>query len=433
MQRLRNREPCWNSGERMSKQNENRQGYEDSRTKELGGWQVKKLSSLLLEKPDYGANSSSIEFDDKTTYRYIRITDINDQGDLIEDNKVGIPIEIGKDYLLQDGDVVIARTGASVGKSYIYHSSDGNCAFAGYLIRLRVDQKKILSQFLFQFLHSPQFWKWVRGTVKIGAQPNISAEEYSSLKIIFPIVIDKQDKIVTVLSSWDKSIKRIAALTESKTKLKKALMQQLLTGKLRFKEFSKIKFHRIVLGEFLIPTSRPVPRPNSSYTALGIRSHGKGTFLKTIENPETVMMDTLYKVRENDLIVNITFAWEGAIAIVKKSDEGVLVSHRFPTYVFNRVKVIPEYFNHVIQTKRFVHELGLVSPGGAGRNRVMSKTDFHNIFVSIPSIAEQKKIAVVLNGIDKEIELLGKKLEYLKTQKKGLMQKLLTGKIRVKV
>jgi len=63
----------------------------------------------------------------------------------------------------------------------------------------------------------------------------------------------------------------------------------------------------------------------------------------------------------------------------------------------------------------------------------MSKTDFLNIVVSIPSVDEQKKIAVVLNGIDKEIELLGKKLEYLKTQKKGLMQKLLTGKIRVKV
>lgn len=395
-------------------------------------WQIKKLLDLLLKKPDYGANNSSVGFDDRTTYRYIRITDIDDCGGLIEENKVGIPFEAGQGHLLRDGDIVIARTGASVGKSYLYNHSDGKCAFAGYLIRLRANHEKLLSQFLFQYLHSPQFWKWVIGTMKTGAQPNISAEEYSALRIPIPTV-NEQKQIAIILTSWDKIIKRVLDLIKSKTKLKKALMQKLLTGKLRFKEFVKIKFHRTELVEFLIPTPRPVSRPKSSYTALGIRSHCKGTFLKTIENPDTVMMDTLYEVKENDLIVNITFAWEGAIAIVKKADEGALVSHRFPIYTFNRKIAVPEYFRHVIQTRRFVHELGLVSPGGAGRNRVMSKTDFLNIVVSIPSVDEQKKIAVVLNGIDKEIELLGKKLEYLKTQKKGLMQKLLTGKIRVKV
>ena len=262
--------------------------------------------------------------------------------------------------------------------------------------------------------------------------PGLNRQHVLSLLIEVP-PLPEQEKIAEILFNWDKTIEKTVRLIESKTKIKKTLMQQLLTGTLRFKEFVKIKFHKIELGEFLIPTPRPVPRPNSAYTALGIRSHGKGTFLKAVENPEAVMMDTLYEVKEDDLIVNITFAWEGAIAIVKKSDEGALVSHRFPTYTFNREIAIPEYFRHVIQTKRFVHELGLVSPGGAGRNRVMSKTDFLNIVVSIPSVDEQKKIAVVLNGIDKEIELLGKKLEYLKTQKKGLMQKLLTGKIRVKV
>lgn len=243
----------------------------------------------------------------------------------------------------------------------------------------------------------------------------------------------EQEEIVTLFSAWDKAIEKTIGLIQAKTEFKQALMQKLLTGNLRFKEFLKKPFHKTELGEFLIPTPRPVSRPNSSYTALGIRSHGKGTFLKTIENPETVMMDTLYEVKENDLIVNITFAWEGAIAIVKKSDEGALVSHRFPTYTFNQEVVIPEYFRHIILTKRFVHELGLVSPGGAGRNRVMSKTDLLNIVVSVPSVDEQRRIAAVLNGIDKEIELLEKTLECLKNQKKDLMQKLLTGKIRVKV
>lgn len=283
-------------------------------------------------------------------------------------------------------------------------------------------------KFIYYLLQSFSFEKYNSGT----SVPTLNRNDLHPVKVSIP-PIPEQRKIAQVISVWDRAIENNEILIDSKVKLKQALMQQLLTGNLRFKEFVKIKFHKIELGEFLIPTPRPVPRPNSAYTALGIRSHGKGTFLKAVENPEVVMMDTLYEVKEDDLIVNITFAWEGAIAIVKKSDEGALVSHRFPTSTFNREIAIPEYFRHVIQTKRFVHELGLVSPGGAGRNRVMSKTDFLNIFVSIPSIAEQQKIAAVLNGIDKEIELLKKQLECLKTQKKGLMQKLLTGKIRVKV
>ena len=90
--------------------------------------------------------------------------------------------------------------------------------------------------------------------------------------------------------------------------------------------------------DFLISASRPVNKPGSNYLALGIRSHGKGTFLKPDSDPEKNAMETLYEVKENDLIVNITFAWEGAIAVAKKEDDGALVSHRFPMYEFNKDK-----------------------------------------------------------------------------------------------
>lgn len=338
-------------------------------------------------------------------------------------------------FTLQTGDVIITKdseTPNDIGVPAVVVENLYNVLCGYHLAILRAKDNTVVSIYMAKAISHAyvrrQFARLANGITRFG----LTKTAIENIRILLP-PYNEQKGIGKILVLWDKAIEKTATLIDSKAKLKKALMQQLLTGKLRFKEFSKIKFHRTEVGEFLIPTSRPVPRPNNSYTALGIRSHGKGTFLKTIDNPETVMMDTLYDVKENDLILNITFAWEGAIAIVKKSDEGALVSHRFPTYTFNRKIAIHEYFRHAIQTKRFVHELGLVSPGGAGRNRVMSKTDFLNIVVSIPSIDEQKKIAVVLNGIDKEIELLGKKLEYLKTQKKGLMQKLLTGKIRVKV
>lgn len=179
--------------------------------------------------------------------------------------------------------------------------------------------------------------------------------------------------------------------------------------------------------------SRVRTKPDKPFLAMGLRSHGKGTFQKPDFEPDKIAMTELYEVKENDLIVNITFAWEGAIAIVKKKDEGALVSHRFPTYEFKTEKVIPEFFKYLIIQKRFVYDLTVISPGGAGRNRVMRKDDFGEIYRSITSIKEQKKIAEVLNTADKEIELLDKQIKALKKQKRGLMQKLLTGKVRVKV
>jgi type I restriction enzyme S subunit len=95
--------------------------------------------------------------------------------------------------------------------------------------------------------------------------------------------------------------------------------------------------------------------------------------------------------------------------------------------------MLPEYFKHLMVTDRFFYELDLISPGGAGRNRVMNKGDFLKITVTIPGVEEQKKIAGVLGGMDEQIALLKKYLEKLKEQKKGLMQKLLTGEIRVKM
>ena len=143
-------------------------------------------------------------------------------------------------------------------------------------------------------------------------------------------------------------------------------------------------------------------------------------------------MDKLYVVKENDLVINITFAWEQAVAIASKKDEGGLVSHRFPTYTFNNKNATFLYFKFFILGTKFKSMLDLISPGGAGRNRVMSKKDFLKLEIKIPEIEEQTAIANVLQCADTEIQLLKTKLTQLKEQKKGLMQVLLTGKQRLK-
>lgn len=177
-----------------------------------------------------------------------------------------------------------------------------------------------------------------------------------------------------------------------------------------------------VLSDVLYNEQRVVPKPQKSYWRIGIRSHAKGTFHERVGNPETIDMDKLYVVKENDLILNITFAWEHAVALADKNDDGLLVSHRFPTYVF-REEQNPIFYKNVVAQERFKEMLVLISPGGAGRNRVMSKKDFLRLPCNIPSYEEQQKIAEILMQCDKVIELKKKRIEEEKKLKKWLLRR----------
>lgn len=260
----------------------------------------------------------------------------------------------------------------------------------------------------------------------------VSKTDFDNYHISVP-PLPEQIRIAEVLSAWDKAISNMQATIEQVELRNKWLMQELLSGKRRLKGFEKTIWENKKLSNFLNYIAREVPKPSSSFFALGIRCHAKGIFHKNDFEPEDLAMDVLYEVKENDLIVNITFAWEHAIAIAGKQDDGGLVSHRFPTYTFKTKNAIPEFFRYFILQKKFKYQLDLISPGGAGRNRVMSKKDFPKIEVTIPSVEEQKAIANILDNAFNELSLLRYKRDMLKEQKKGLMQVLLTGKKRLKI
>ena len=204
-------------------------------------------------------------------------------------------------------------------------------------------------------------------------------------------------------------------------------MQQIFSQELRFKKADGTDYEdweNYQLIDLLVPDFRPVDKPSEPYLAIGIRSHCKGTFQKPNFDPKKIAMETLYKVKEGDLIVNITFAWEGAIAMVKREDNGGLVSHRFPTYTFNNKKLIGNFFQYVFFQKRFRYILDVISPGGAGRNRVLSKKNFLKIKWLTPSIKEQQKIANFLTAIDEKIHLNQQQLDKMQTYKRGLLQQM---------
>lgn len=178
-----------------------------------------------------------------------------------------------------------------------------------------------------------------------------------------------------------------------------------------------------IMSDVVTPIRRTVPKPDKPYWRLGIKSWAKGTFRAYVDQPEAVDMDELYEVHENDLVVNITFAWEHAIAVAAKDDQGLLVSHRFPTYEFKDNQV-PNFYKSVISQKFFRDMLEHISPGGAGRNRVLNQKDFLNLPCYIPSLSEQEKISEILDHYDKLIKLCEAKLDEYKSLKKTCLSKM---------
>ena len=288
---------------------------------------------------------------------------------------------------------------------------------------------KVVKEYLYQLLlNCEDKWKKIEQGSTFTA---VSSDDVRRFKLLVTKNQEEQKAIAQVLSTADAAIHNTEKLIAQKELRKKWLMQNLLMGKMRLKGFENTKWKIQPLENFIKPIVREVPKPDVPYLGIGLRSHGKGTFLKHDEQPEKNSMDKFYVVRPNDLIVNITFAWEQAIAIVRPEDNGALASHRFPTYTFIEEKGHPDFFRFYILQPRMKFMLEMISPGGAGRNRVMSKSDFIKLEFLLPDYKEQTAIAQVLQAADKEISLLKAKAEKLREKKKGLMQQLLTGKIRI--
>ncbi len=178
------------------------------------GWPMKPLGSLADERPEYGANASAGPFVNGKP-RYVRITDIRDDGSLSDREIVSLDSADWHRYLLQDGDVLFARSGNTVGKTYIYRSSDGPCAFAGYLIRFQFRSGAVDPWFVFGLTRTAYYRGWVESHKRVAGQPNINGQEYSSLMFPEPPIRLQQKfgrvarEVESILSSADNAAERL--------------------------------------------------------------------------------------------------------------------------------------------------------------------------------------------------------------------------------
>lgn len=192
-------------------------------------WEEVTLGTLLDQRPDYGVNAAAVPFS-RSLPTYIRITDINDDGQFASHGRVSVDIDATDEQYLEDGDIVLARTGASVGKSYRYREYDGRLVHAGFLIRVRPNPTRLLSEFLAAYLSTWRYWDWVRLTSARSGQPGINATEYSSLPLPLPAArrtLAEQHKIADCFIPLDDQLNAQARQIDALRQHKRGLLQQL--------------------------------------------------------------------------------------------------------------------------------------------------------------------------------------------------------------
>ncbi|MBZ0283115.1 MAG: restriction endonuclease subunit S [Anaerolineae bacterium] len=139
--------------------------------------------------------------------------------------------------------------------------------------------------------------------------------------------------------------------------------------------------------------------PDTLYTEIGVRSFGKGIFHKEPRTGLEVGDKDLYQVQEGDFILQITFAWEGAVGLASKQEDGMYCSTRFPTFRVNTAICEPKYLLFYFKTPDGVAQLGNISPGSAGRNRVLSVKRIPEVFVPLPPLDEQRRIIAHIEAL----------------------------------
>jgi type I restriction enzyme S subunit len=194
-------------------------------------WQERSLGDCSNGKGCYGINAPATKFSHHLP-RYLRITDIDVNGKYVRESNICVDDQESFNYRLNTDDIVFARTGASVGKSYLYNTNDGELVYAGYLIRFQINSQLANSRYIKCLCNSKKYWDWVSIMSARSSQPGINADEYATFLFICPS-LPEQTAIAEILSTADREIELHEKQLEELKKQRKALMQLLLTGAVR--------------------------------------------------------------------------------------------------------------------------------------------------------------------------------------------------------
>ena len=372
-----------------------------------------KLKSLLLSKPQYGANEAGIIRDNNEQPRYIRITDIDENG-LISLDELGATVaNLDDKYILNENDIVIARSGATVGKAYIHKLLPYTCVYAGYLIRFVVDSEKILPDYLFAYTQLSPYKEWVNAIQRPSAQPNINAEEYQSLEIPLPNLSKQQEIVAYINAAYTQKQAKEAEAQQLLDSIDDYLLKELgitipnvddkLKNRIFFSSFSKIEGNRIdpIYSLYLDKNASSAKYDNTSLRSVAHIEKGNTLSSSDVEEGNIPVIaggqTSPYNHNKSNYKGNIiTVSASGAYA-------GYVWYHDYPIYATDCC-VIFSKDESIFITKYLFEVLKLQQNGiyrsqtGAAQPHVYA-SDLQMLNIPVVSIKKQKEIVDYIANI----------------------------------
>ena len=360
-------------------------------------WEQRKLSEMCGAF-EYGLNAAAKEFDGKN--KYIRITDIDDASRefLLSDlSSPAICLDGMSKYLLSSGDIVFARTGASVGKTYIYRENDGIVYFAGFLIRAKVNQNND-AEFVFQSTLSPSYEKYIRITSQRSGQPGVNAQEYGEYDLFAPSK-EEQQRIGHFLRGIDHLItlhqRECISFTARAGRL-------ILTAN---KKRNTSSWEQRKVGDLLIERNQQAPMSDEYPLMAFIANEGVAPKGERYDRSALVTdtVNKLYKKTEKgDFIYSSNNLETGSIGLNKygKACISPVYSIFEPTGIADS-----DFLGRRLVRKDFINAMVKWRQGVIYGQWRIHESDFLKIEIPVPSVEEQRKIGAYLDQLDNLITL----------------------------
>ncbi len=375
-----------------------------------GEWRMKKLGDAV-EAFEYGLNVSATGYDGKN--KYLRITDIDDETRVFNRGELTSPkvdFVNASDYLLQKGDILFARTGASVGKTYHYRKTDGKVYFAGFLIRGRI-RKTYNSEFIFQNTFSAEYRHFIKITSQRSGQPGVNAQEYANYSLMIPSK-EEQDKIGKLFNKIDQSIGLAQSQLEKLHKMKQAYLHEMFPAegesvpKRRFASFTghwrRCKLKDAIFSEIKGIAKAEMRGTESKYLEVNYLNGGSKSY---VDSPQDVDADDVLILWDGSQAGTVYHGFKGALGSTLKAYKPKY-SGKF-LYQFlkkNQALILQKY-----RTPNIPHVI---------------KTFTDEFSIDLPCPEEQKAIGEFFGRLDRRITMQEAKVEKLKAMKKAYLEEM---------
>ena len=379
------------------------------------GWREVRLEDVT-DKSMYGLNAKAVKFDGKN--KYLRITDIDEKSHRFVPNPITSPAgKIREEYKLVENDLVFARTGASVGKTYLFDKSDGDIYFAGYLIKFHIPNEN--AKFIFNQTLLGSYDNWVKSMSTRSGQPGINMEEFKKLPIVLTS-LPEQQAIAETLQAWDTAIEKTEKLITEKEKQFGWLVDMLI-GR-RCKVWRHLKTESI----FSIVSKR-----NKKNAQLLSVTQDRGVIPRSMLEGRVMSpagSTSNYKViRKGNFAIGLR-SFQGGI---EYSEYCGAISPAY-TVLKSKREICEGFYKHFFKTRLFVDKYLRIAVIGIRDGKQISIPDFETVQLPYPPLAEQRQVAIFLDSAKREILAFREIVRQYQKQKRRLIQKLMTGEWRVK-